>query len=106
MGKYAAFLFQHENIDIHSIIAVLETSVMPATSCPLRINASCATVLGAVAVEERPPALITDERITDRTVSPSRMASLNFLMYTAETASPRPYPSASAEKVLQDPVGD
>jgi hypothetical protein len=50
--------------------------------------------------------LITDERITDRTVSPSRMASLNFLMYTAETASPRAYPSASAEKVLQDPVGD
>lgn len=93
-------------MDIHSIIAVLEKSVIPAASCPLRINASCAMVFGAISVEARPPALIADERITDRTVSPSRIASLNFLMYTAETASPRAYPSASAENVLHDPVGD
>jgi hypothetical protein len=51
-------------------------------------------------------AFVAEDRITARIGFPSLIASSRRLIYSADTASPRAYPSAAISKDFDDPSGD
>ncbi|SKZ32681.1 Uncharacterised protein [Mycobacteroides abscessus subsp. abscessus] len=66
----------------------------------------CAGAFGAVSPLDRPSWLVAEPRITAKTRSPSRTASVRRLSTTTPAPSPRTKPSAATSNALHRPRGE